>query len=220
VFYSPINGLGFVPPPTGFAPMPELATATEFLTFVRRSGLIDDATLTKLTTEDLLPPEPLECANALVKAGLLSDFQAKQLLKGRFRGFVLGPYKLVRPLGQGGAGVVYLAEHSLMKRKAAVKVLPSDRAKDQLALDRFYREARAVAALDHPNIVSLHDISQGGGVHFLVMEYVEGTTLQAVLDTKARCTTPRWSGTRRRSPPASGTPTTAGSSTGTSSRRT
>src|SRR4029079_10419496 len=68
-----------------------------------------------------------------------------------------------------------------LKRKVALKVLPADKAGDKLTLERFYREARSAAALDHPNIVRLYDISQGGGVHFLIMEYVEGNDLQSLM---------------------------------------
>src|SRR5262249_34012592 len=129
------------------------------------------------------PDDPQACAAALVRANLLTQFQAKHLLRGRFRGLVLGPYRVLRPLGEGGMGVVYLSEHALMKRKVALKVLPQDKAEDKLTRDRFFREARASAALDHPNIVRLHDICQDGGVHFLVLEYVDGVTLESLLGT-------------------------------------
>src|SRR3989442_406990 len=68
-----------------------------------------------------------------------------------------------------------------MRRRAAVKVLPTARASDPSALERFYREARAVAALDHPNIVRAYDIDQEDNLHFLVMEYVDGTSLQELV---------------------------------------
>ncbi|HMO35178.1 MAG TPA: serine/threonine-protein kinase, partial [Gemmatales bacterium] len=108
--------------------------------------------------------------------------QAKQLLAGRHRGFFLGQYKILDQLGQGGMGAVYIAEHTTLRRKVAIKVLHKDKSRDQKALERFFREARAAAALDHANIVRLHDIAQGSGVHFLVMEYVDGVTLQHLLE--------------------------------------
>src|SRR5581483_6194013 len=125
---------------------------------------------------------PQGCAAVLVRAQALTAFQARNLLQGRFRGLVVGPYRLLQPLGQGGMGVVYLAEHAQLRRQVAIKVLPHDKARDRIALERFYREARSAAALDHPNIVRLHDVCQGAGVHFLVMEYVDGTTLQELLE--------------------------------------
>jgi serine/threonine protein kinase len=157
-------------------------TATDFMALVRKSGVLDEKRFASLfPNNEGLPEEPQACANALIRAGLLTQFQARQLLAGKFRGFLLGAYKILRPIGQGGMGTVFLAEHTSLKRQVAVKVLPADKAKDQIGVERFYREARAVAALDHPNIVRLHDVSQGAGVHFLVMEYVEGKDLQSLM---------------------------------------
>jgi serine/threonine protein kinase len=155
-------------------------TAVNFLEVVRKSGLLTAEQLDELFGSSV-PSDPNQCAAALVKAELLTPYQAKQLLAGKFRGFFLGPYKILKPIGQGGMGAVYLAEHTSLGRKVAVKVLTADKAKDKLTLERFNREARAAAALDHPNIVRLHDISQGAGVHFLVMEYVEGNDLQTLM---------------------------------------
>src|SRR6202035_1172769 len=78
-------------------------------------------------------------------------------------------------------GSVFLCEHKFMRRRAAVKVLPRGRSNDPSALERFYREARAVAALDHPNIVRAYDIDQEDKLHFLVMEYVDGSSLQEII---------------------------------------
>jgi hypothetical protein len=80
-------------------------------------------------------------------------------------------------------GVVYLAEHTLMRRLVAVKVFLPERARDERALGRFYREARAAAALDHPNIVRLYDVRQAEGVHFLVLEYISGASLGQLVDS-------------------------------------
>jgi serine/threonine protein kinase len=160
--------------------MPSPTTVSDFLSLVRKSGLLDEATLGQLA-DDELPDEPFACAEALVKLKVLTPFQAKQILAGRFRGLVLGPYRIERPLGKGGMGVVYLAEHAALNRKVAIKVLTQDKAQEKLALERFQREARAAAALDHPNIVRLHDITQVSGVHFLVMEYVDGVDLESLV---------------------------------------
>jgi serine/threonine protein kinase len=78
-------------------------------------------------------------------------------------------------------GSVYLCEHLFMRRRVAVKVLPTAKAEDPSALERFYREARAVAALDHPNIVRAYDIDQDDKLHFLVMEYIDGSSLQEIV---------------------------------------
>jgi hypothetical protein len=156
------------------------AKKTSFLDGLLSSGLITPDQLTE-TFSGTLPDDPHQLAAELIKADLLTPYQARQLLAGKSRGFIIGPYKILRPIGQGGMGTVFLAAHTTLNRKVALKILSPQHAKDRLSLERFQREARAAAALDHPNIVKLFDISQGAGVHFLVMEYVEGKNLQAFL---------------------------------------
>jgi serine/threonine protein kinase len=86
-------------------------------------------------------------------------------------------YRVLRLLGTGGMGAVYQAEHRVMERLVALKVIRADFTADVAAVDRFHREVRAAAALSHPNIVTAFDAEQIGNVHFLVMEYVEGVNL-------------------------------------------
>jgi serine/threonine protein kinase len=86
-------------------------------------------------------------------------------------------YRVVRLLGQGGMGAVYLAEHRVMERPVALKVMRADLVRDDAAVDRFRREVRAAAKLSHANIVTAYDADQVGALHFLVMEYVEGKDL-------------------------------------------
>jgi tRNA A-37 threonylcarbamoyl transferase component Bud32 len=160
--------------------MPTSTPTAKFIHLAEKSGLIDPKQLEAAFDADV-PDDPNQAAEVLVKAGLLTPYQCSQLLAGKFRGFILGPYKILRPIGKGGMGIVFLAEHTSLQRKVAIKVLAADKAKDRLALERFQREGRAAAALQHPNIVGLHDISQGNGVHFLVMEYVEGKDLQTMI---------------------------------------
>src|SRR5207248_10949337 len=106
----------------------------------------------------------------------------KQLLQGKYRRFLInGKYKLLEPLGAGGMGQVFLCFHIYMHRPVALKVLPTDKVQDPSTLERFYREARAAGALDHPNIVRAYDIDQDGNTHFLVMEYVDGASLQEIV---------------------------------------
>ena len=90
----------------------------------------------------------------------------------------LGPYEIVKPLGAGGMGEVYEARDTRLDRSVAIKVLPAELARDAGARARFDREARAIAALNHPNICALHDIGDADGHGFLVMERLEGETLQ------------------------------------------
>jgi tetratricopeptide (TPR) repeat protein len=94
----------------------------------------------------------------------------------------LGPYEILSTLGAGGMGVVYRARHTLLRREAAIKVLPDRLADDLQALARFEREAQATAALCHPSILAIHDFGLQGGVRFAVTELLEGDTLRALLD--------------------------------------
>jgi TolB-like protein len=89
----------------------------------------------------------------------------------------LGPYEVLATAGAGGMGEVYKGRDTRLDRSVAIKVLPAHVAQDPQARDRFEREARAVAALNHPHICTLHDVGRQDGVDFLVMEYVEGETL-------------------------------------------
>jgi serine/threonine protein kinase len=89
----------------------------------------------------------------------------------------LGPYEILSPLGAGGMGEVYRARDSKLGREVAINVLPEPLASNPEALSRFEREARAVAALSHPNILAIHDFGSAGGVTYAVMELLEGETL-------------------------------------------
>ena len=158
-----------------------------FLDLLRRSGLVEKDQLNTVLL-DLkqeaggLPIDDTDfVANRLVETGLITRWQADKLLEGRHKGFFLGKYKLLDLLGSGGMSSVYLAEHVLMQRRVAIKVLPKNRVEDSSYLARFHREAQAAAALDHRNIVRAYDVDNDGIVHYLVMEYVEGRDLQHVV---------------------------------------
>src|SRR3954469_10267636 len=89
----------------------------------------------------------------------------------------LGPYEVLQAAGAGGMGEVYRARDTRLERTVAIKVLPAETASRPEIRQRFEREARAVSALNYPNICTLHDIGQQDGVDYLVMEYLEGETL-------------------------------------------
>jgi serine/threonine protein kinase len=93
----------------------------------------------------------------------------------------LGHYTIVSLLGEGGMGAVYRATDTSLGRDVALKVLPAEVATDPERLERFRREARAVAALNHPHIVTIHSVEQAEGLHFLTMELVSGRPLDRVL---------------------------------------
>ena len=88
-----------------------------------------------------------------------------------------GRYEILREVGKGGMGTVYLCEHATLKRRVAVKVLAPELAENKVAVERFLREARSASALSHQNIVRVHHVGQAGGTHYIVMEYVDGATL-------------------------------------------
>ncbi len=98
----------------------------------------------------------------------------------------LGAYAILKPLGRGGMGRVFLAEHVAMRRRVALKVLPDEASDDVSALERFYREARALAVVDHPNVVRAYDVREADGYHFLVMEFVPGKDLGQLLRERGR----------------------------------
>src|SRR2546426_3472659 len=100
----------------------------------------------------------------------------------------LGPYEILAPLGAGGMGEVYRARDTRLDREVAIKVLPEHLAKDPQALARFEREAKAVAALSHPNILALYDVGADQSVSYAVTELLEGETLRARLERSA----PAW----------------------------
>jgi serine/threonine protein kinase len=156
------------------------SSVNDFLDVCRKSGVVEENSLSAITGS--AATTPVSAAKALVRAGALTKFQAAQLLAGKYRGLRFDRLKILDKIGAGGMGTVFLCEHLGLRKKVAVKVLPPDQAGDEGTRERFFREARAAAALDHPNIVRVHDMASSGGVHYIVMEYVEGQDLQSVLN--------------------------------------
>ncbi len=96
-------------------------------------------------------------------------------------GTKFGRYEIILPLGSGGMGEVYLAQDTRLERKIALKLLPKDRTKDDQRLLRFEQEARAASALNHPNIITIHEIGDFDSVHFIATEFIDGRTLRQIL---------------------------------------
>src|SRR5262245_42152819 len=96
----------------------------------------------------------------------------------------LGSYQILSLLGAGGMGIVYKARDTRLNRPVAIKVLPPDRVSDPERKRRFIQEARAASALNHPNIITIHDIGSKKGIDFIVMEYVAGKTLDRLIPRK------------------------------------
>ena len=158
-------------------------SARAYLQKLRQSGLVEadalEAVLRHIEPEqlsDYSPSEPL--AQAFIQAGCLTPWQNEKLALGRDYHFFLGKYKLLRPLGRGGMGRVYLAEHIRMHRQVAIKVLSQKLLGKAEHLQRFHREAQAIASLDHRNIVQAYTLDNQGELHYLVMEFVDGEDLR------------------------------------------
>ena len=160
-----------------------------FLELVKRSGLLTESQLergighARQQNEGKIPREIDQIVELFMEQGLLTRWQCDKLLEKKYKGFFLGKYKLLGHIGTGGMSSVYLAEHTLMRRPRAIKVLPKSRLEDPSYLERFYREAQATASLDHPNIVRAYDVDNHGDTHYLVMEYVQGKDLQSIIKT-------------------------------------
>src|SRR5881409_2150282 len=99
-------------------------------------------------------------------------------------GAKLGHYEIRSQLGAGGMGEVYLAQDTKLDRKVALKILPAEVASQRDRMERFVREAKAAAALNHPNIAHIYEIGEHDGVHFIAMEFIDGNTLRELIHGK------------------------------------
>ncbi|HEX4145362.1 MAG TPA: protein kinase [Pirellulales bacterium] len=164
----------------------------KFVETVERSKLVEPDQLSRALVDirSRATAAELEDADffaaALIAAGLLTRWQSDNLLKGKHRGFTLGKYKLLGHIGTGGMSSVYLAQHVLLNRRVAIKVLPKARVNDSSYLARFQLEAQAAARLDDPNIVRVYDVDSqvdedGATTHYIIMEYVEGRDLHNIV---------------------------------------
>jgi hypothetical protein len=152
----------------------------EFTALVATSGLVSPEVIAEVQAG--LDPEPaadasVRMARRLIEAGHLTTYQARKLLSGASRGFFLGGYRLMRPLGEGGMGKVYLAvDHD--QDPVAIKVLPPRKAlEEENVLRRFRREMELSRRCFHPNLARTISVGNEGDVHFMVMEYIAGKSL-------------------------------------------
>ncbi|QDT08589.1 serine/threonine protein kinase [Planctomycetes bacterium K23_9] len=162
-------------------------TSERLIRLIAKSKLVDQSKADKLVAKirekhgGELPEDPKRVARYFEKQGLLTAWHNEKLLNGKYKGFFLGKYKLLGHIGTGGMSSVYLAEHVRLQDRRAIKVLPKARVKDASYLARFQLEAKAIASLNHPNIVLAYDIDNDGDVHYIVMEYVDGLDLQQLV---------------------------------------
>lgn len=157
-------------------------SAKSFLGLVQKSGVVPEDRLKQALAElsKLAAGKPVhldQLTQFMIAEGLITKWQYEKLLTRKFKGFFLGQYKLLSLLGTGGMSTVYLAQHTLSGQQRAIKVLPRTRVNDKSYLDRFLREGRAAASLNHPNIVRIYDLANDEDVYYMVMEYVPGMDL-------------------------------------------
>ncbi len=162
-------------------------SAKSFLNLLGRSGIVPKdrlkdtlKSLSKKANGQVVKIDDL--TTHLLENELITQWHCDKLLSGKYKGFFLGKYKLLGHLGTGGMSSVYLAEHLVSGQKRAIKVLPKTKVDDKSYLDRFYREGKAAASLNHPNICRVFDICNENKTHFLVMEYMKGRDLYEIVN--------------------------------------
>jgi eukaryotic-like serine/threonine-protein kinase len=166
--------------------------AQAFLGLVSKSGLLEQRSIdTVIRTHELASQtDPIEVARAFVHDKQLTVFQARQLLKGKWRGLCVGKYKLLYPLGSGGMGYVYAAEEVGTGWQVAVKVMSDRYRKDIAMLTRIQLEAQAGMRLKHPNILRTWSIDRTedsqGDMYYVVMELVKGVSLNELIALKKK----------------------------------
>ena len=160
-------------------------TVENFCGLIMRSKLLSPEAVQQLCQRwQQSAPDPKDTkdfANWLVQQNHLTEYQAALLLHGYADNFFLGPYKILERIAQGRMAGVYRAVHVESGQVVALKVLPPSAAKDPVLLGRFLRESELARQLVHPNIVRTFDAGQSNGLYYLVMEYLEGATLEEVL---------------------------------------
>lgn len=170
------------------------ATAREFLQGWLRSGLINRSTLEEelRAVPARVREDPERLAEHFIRTRILTPYQAKRLLAGKFQNLALGPYHVLTPLGKGGMGVVFQARDTRSQQVVALKVLPPKRAKEeQRLLARFRREMELSQRVAHPHLAWTYEAGVAEGVYFIAMEYVPGKTLQRLVQARGPLTVGR-----------------------------
>jgi eukaryotic-like serine/threonine-protein kinase len=144
---------------------------------LRQHALLESEQLNQLPNLTQSHPEPRDLAKQLVQRGWLTVFQINQLLAGRGKDLVIGSYRVLDRLGQGGLSQVFKARHTVHSWIVALKVLRAEALANDEGRQQFLYEMEAMARLDHPNIVQFCDVDQTGETFYYAMEFVEGTDL-------------------------------------------
>jgi serine/threonine protein kinase len=156
------------------------ATLDRFVSELTHSGLMsatEIADFQQTLPVDRQPTDGPSLARRLIEAHKLTEYQASAIIDGKTANLMFGEYRILDKIGEGGMGVVLKAEHQLMGRVVAVKVLSGAALQSPNIVRRFYREVKAAARLNHPNIVAAYDAGKYQDTHYLVMEYVDGQSL-------------------------------------------
>ncbi|MEJ7638270.1 MAG: protein kinase, partial [Singulisphaera sp.] len=198
----------------------------DFAVNLAKSGLVDPLVVSRALAD--LDPEPatdasIRLARRLLQAGALTSYQARKVLGGATQGFVLGGYRILRPIGEGGMGKVFLAVHETDGRRVAIKVLPPKKALgDEQALNRFRREMDLSRRVQHPNLARTLEVGSEGDIHFMVWSTsrARASTSSSSVGAAGLYASPTPHDTSSRCSTASAPRTPAGSSTATSSPRT
>lgn len=156
-----------------------------FVETIEKSGLLSEDAMAKVRQAAASADKPMTLARPLVKDGTLTKWQASQLLYG-YHQLVVGKYKLLDQLGVGEMGRVYLAEHAQMGRRHCLKVLARRNTSKPEVLQRFLDDAQRVCVLEHRNLSHVYDVNQDGDRYFVVMEYVEGQSLQSLVEKSGK----------------------------------
>ena len=153
-----------------------------FFEVLTKSRMLDAGRLAEAQQSTRQLTEPTVIARRLVTDGVLSRWQATQILAGQDSQY-LGKYKLLDELESTATSRVYLAEHTDMDRRVALKTLPRQQNSDTAATRDFQQTVAAISSLNHPNINHIYDVDQADGNYYLIMEHSQGRTLQEIVDS-------------------------------------
>jgi serine/threonine-protein kinase len=135
---------------------------------------------------EILPPGRGAAPPATPPGSARSITRVSSSLQDKMIGRMMGQARLLKRLGRGGMGDVYLAAHGELNKTVAIKILPPDLTRNEELIQRFRREAQSAARLEHPNLVEIYDVGEENGFHFITMAYVEGMNLQELMDDAKR----------------------------------
>ncbi len=167
-----------------------VTSVPEFCAALGRSKLLSEDDLREVRRKWTADPKASDAdidafRKFLVKEKVVTDYQAALIQRGRAEGFLVGEYVILDRIGSGQSAGVYKAFHK-SGQVVALKVLAGSKVKDTNLLNRFQREGRLLTQLEHPNAVRAFQVGQSGGVHFIVMEHLDGETLDAVLEKRKK----------------------------------